>query len=51
MSKNSSRTDSQSHLSNSGHDYSLQEEEMDVPDAIEEIIELLLTGLKDTVCL
>lgn len=24
---------------------------MDVPDVIEEIIELLLSGLKDTVCL
>ncbi|XP_071718069.1 tubulin-folding cofactor D [Rutidosis leptorrhynchoides] len=53
ISQISSRTDSSSHLSNSGapnsgHDYLLQEEEMDVPDIIEEIIELLLSGLKDT---
>lgn len=26
------------------------EEDMDVPDIVEEIIEMLLTGLKDTVC-
>lgn len=29
----------------------LQDEEMDVPEVVEEIIEMLLTGLKDTVCL
>ncbi|PWA61400.1 ARM repeat superfamily protein [Artemisia annua] len=53
LSKNASQTDPNSHISNSGSinsgpDYSLQDEEMDVPDIIEEIIELLLTGLKDT---
>lgn len=30
--------------------YLQDEEDMDVPDIIEEIIEMLLTGLKDTVC-
>ncbi|XP_076886463.1 tubulin-folding cofactor D-like [Bidens hawaiensis] len=39
---------SSSGSSNTGHDYSVQEEEMDVPDIIEEFIELLLSGLKDT---
>ncbi|KAI3800449.1 hypothetical protein L1987_28540 [Smallanthus sonchifolius] len=53
ISQNSSKTDPNSLVSNSGssntgHDYSLQEEEMDVPDIIEEFIELLLSGLKDT---
>ena len=28
-----------------------QDEDMDVPELVEEIIEVLLTGLKDTVCL
>ena len=28
-----------------------QDEDMDVPDIVEEIIEMLLSGLKDTVCL
>lgn len=27
-----------------------QEEDMEVPEIVEEIIELLLSGLKDTVC-
>ena len=30
--------------------YLQDEEDMDVPDIVEEIIEMLLTGLKDTVC-
>lgn len=30
---------------------SIQDENMDVPDAVEEIIEMLLSGLRDTVCL
>lgn len=29
---------------------SLEDEDMEVPEIIEEIIEMLLTGLKDTVC-
>lgn len=29
----------------------LQDEDLDVPEIVEEIIEMLLTGLKDTVCL
>lgn len=29
----------------------LQDEDMDVPEIIEEIIEVLLSGLRDTVCL
>lgn len=28
----------------------LEDEEMDVPEIVEEIIEMLLTGLRDTVC-
>ncbi|KVH89203.1 Armadillo-like helical [Cynara cardunculus var. scolymus] len=53
ISQSASRTDPCSHVSNSGssnsdHGSFLQEEEMDVPDIIEEIIELLLSGLKDT---
>lgn len=28
-----------------------QEEDMDVPEIVEEIIEVLLTGLRDSVCL
>ena len=28
-----------------------QDEDIDVPELVEEIIEVLLTGLKDTVCL
>ncbi|KAK9056251.1 hypothetical protein SSX86_027347 [Deinandra increscens subsp. villosa] len=53
ISQNSSQTDSNSLVSNSGasntsHDHFSQEEEMDVPDIIEEFIELLLSGLKDT---
>ncbi|KAK1420140.1 hypothetical protein QVD17_21492 [Tagetes erecta] len=46
--KNSNSLVSNSGSSNTGHDYLLQEEEMDVPDIIEEFIELLLSGLKDT---
>lgn len=34
--------------SNSEHNSFIEEEDMDVPDIIEEIIELLLSGLKDT---
>lgn len=30
---------------------SIQDEDMDVPDVVEEIIEMLLSGLRDTVCL
>nr|XP_043618972.1 tubulin-folding cofactor D [Erigeron canadensis] len=53
ISQNVSRTDLSGHVaisgsSNSGQDYFFQEEEMDVPDILEEIIELLLSGLKDT---
>ncbi|KAJ0758992.1 putative armadillo-like helical, tubulin-specific chaperone D, tubulin-folding cofactor D [Helianthus annuus] len=52
ISQNSSQADPNSLVPNSGsstgHDCSLQEEEMDVPDIIEEFIELLLSGLKDT---
>lgn len=53
ISQNASRTDPCNHVSNFGssdsdHGSFLQEEEMDVPDIIEEIIELLLSGLKDT---
>lgn len=29
----------------------VEDEEMDVPEIVEEIIEMLLTGLRDTVCL
>lgn len=29
----------------------LQDEDFDVPEIVEEIIEMLLNGLKDTVCL
>lgn len=29
----------------------LEDEDMDVPEIVEEIIELLLSGLRDTVCL
>lgn len=29
----------------------LEEEQMDVPEILEDIIELLLSGLRDTVCL
>lgn len=29
----------------------LQEEDMDVPETVEEIMELLLSGLRDTVCM
>ncbi|KAL8192430.1 hypothetical protein R6Q57_027615 [Mikania cordata] len=51
--QNSSQSDpnclvSKSGSSSTGHDNFLQEEEMDVPDIIEEFIELLLSGLKDT---
>lgn len=53
MSKNASRIDhghlSNVNSSNSEQDSFPQNEEMDVPDIIEEIIELLLSGLKDTV--
>lgn len=37
--------------SNSILEECLQEEEMDIPEIVEEIIELLLSGLRDTVCL
>lgn len=33
-----------------GSSSSLEDEDMEVPEIIEEIIEMLLTGLKDTVC-
>ncbi|KAL8235656.1 hypothetical protein R6Q59_016737 [Mikania micrantha] len=51
--QNSSKSDpnglvSKSSSSSTGYDNFLQEEEMDVPDIIEEFIELLLSGLKDT---
>lgn len=29
----------------------MQDEDMDVPEIVEEIIEILLSGLRDTVCL
>jgi hypothetical protein len=29
----------------------MQDEDMDVPDIVEEMIEMLLSGLRDTVCL
>lgn len=29
----------------------LQEEDMDVPETVEDIMELLLSGLRDTVCM
>ena len=53
ISQNASQID-QGHVSSSGssnseHNSFPQDEEMDVPDIIEEIIELLLSGLKDTV--
>ncbi|KAL4562818.1 hypothetical protein LXL04_026849 [Taraxacum kok-saghyz] len=52
ISQNASQID-QGHVSSSGssnseHNSFPQDEEMDVPDIIEEIIELLLSGLKDT---
>lgn len=37
--------------SNSTLEECQQEEDMEIPEIVEEIIELLLSGLRDTVCL
>ena len=38
-------------VANCSLEKTLQDEDMDVPGIVEEIIEMLLTGLRDTVCL
>lgn len=53
----SKKTDQGSHVQNVDSSSSeqssncTQDEDLDVPDIVEEIIEMLLSGLRDTVCL